>query len=144
MKQDQPVKAGLLILKEVTMQEGEYVYSYSRAQAIQDGVLLDVSDEATKIGIRYPVAVTESLYHYYIKPSEMLEEGGQTTTGRLMDVLMLLVFATKRLSENISELHFKVSFLMAPEKREIVGVWAAIDGGDDGNPVITIMLEGED
>lgn len=125
------------------MQE-ECIYSYSRAQAIEDGVLVDVTETASKVGLRYPVAVTDTLYHRYIESTTILESEGQTVNGRLMDVLMLLMFEIKRARGNASELHFKVSFLMDSMKTESVDVWADINGGDDGNPVITIMLEGED
>lgn len=126
------------------MQEGECIFSYTRAQAIADGVLINVTEAARKAGLRYPVAVTDSLYHQYIEPSDILESEGQTISGRLMDVLMLLVFEINRTQGNTSELHFKVSFLMDAMKTETVGVWSVVNGGDDGNPVITIMLEGED
>jgi hypothetical protein len=35
-----------------------FIHSYSRAQAIEDGVLSDVSSAAREVGIRYPVALT--------------------------------------------------------------------------------------
>ena len=35
---------------------GEVVYSYSRAQALADGVLIDVSDTAREAGFRWPVS----------------------------------------------------------------------------------------
>ena len=34
----------------------------SRAQAIEDGVLVDVSDIAKEAGFRYPVALTSALW----------------------------------------------------------------------------------
>jgi hypothetical protein len=126
------------------MQEGECIYSYTRAQAIKDGVLVDITKTARKVGLRYPVAVTDTLYHQYIEPTAILESESPAVNGRLMDVLMLLIFEIKRTRGNTSELHFKVSFLMDSIKTESVGVWAVINGGDDGNPVITLMLEGED
>ena len=126
------------------MHEDACIYSYSRAQAIEDGVLVDVTETARMVGLRYPVAVTDTLYHQYIEPTLKLEREGQTINGRLMDVLMLLMFEIKRARGNASELHFKISFLMDSMKTESVDVWAVINGGDDGNPVITIMLEGED
>ena len=41
----------------------DLIYSYSRAQAIDDGILVDVSAHARDLGIRYPVAVTATLWH---------------------------------------------------------------------------------
>lgn len=37
---------------------GEPIFSYSRKQAIADGVLVDVSEMAREAGFKYPVAVT--------------------------------------------------------------------------------------
>ena len=34
----------------------EIIYAYTRAQAIEDGVLADVSEVAKEAGFRYPVA----------------------------------------------------------------------------------------
>jgi hypothetical protein len=36
----------------------ELIHRYSRADAIRDGVLIDVSETARAAGIRYPVALT--------------------------------------------------------------------------------------
>ena len=40
---------------------GPVIYTYTRAQAIEDGVLVDVSTLAAEAGIRYPTAVTRGL-----------------------------------------------------------------------------------
>jgi len=40
----------------------EYIHSYSRAQAIEDGFLIDASELATELGIKYPLALTRGLY----------------------------------------------------------------------------------
>jgi len=126
------------------MEEDDLIDSYSRAQAIADGVLIDVTELAQTIGIRYPTAVTEALFQGYIKPPLAHEDSGQSVNGRLHDVLFLLVLSIKGAHRNTNEIHFKVAFLMDSMKTEVVAVWALVDGGDDGKPVITIMLEGED
>ena len=38
----------------------DVVSAYSRAQAIEDGVLVDVSQTAKEAGIKYPTAVTHA------------------------------------------------------------------------------------
>jgi hypothetical protein len=40
---------------------GEVIFSYTRAQAIADRVLIDVTPTALKAGFRFPVAVTAAL-----------------------------------------------------------------------------------
>ena len=37
---------------------------YTRAQAIEDGILVDVSETAREAGFRIPVAVTRSVWDY--------------------------------------------------------------------------------
>lgn len=38
------------------------IYVYTRAQAIEDGVLIDISDWAEEYGFTYPVAVTSYVW----------------------------------------------------------------------------------
>jgi Family of unknown function (DUF6573) len=40
----------------------DFVHRYTRAQAIEDGVLIDVSATAREAGIRYPVALTSAVW----------------------------------------------------------------------------------
>ena len=122
----------------------EVIHSYSRAQAIADGVLVDVSDAAKKVGFKYPVAVTESLYEQYIEVPEVLQDSEQTVEGRLHDVVLLLAMTIKLGKISSNELHFTVEFLMSSNRSEDVQLWALVNRGDSGEPVITIKLEGED
>ncbi|EQD56202.1 hypothetical protein B1B_09022, partial [mine drainage metagenome] len=41
---------------------GELIYSYSRADAIRDGVLVDVSERAKRAGIKHPTACTAGVW----------------------------------------------------------------------------------
>ena len=66
------------------------IYSYTRKQALEDGVLIDVSKTAKEAGFKVPVAVTNGLYFEYIEPSEELKQQGQSATGRLWDMLFIL------------------------------------------------------
>ena len=40
----------------------DVVHTYSRAQMLQDGFLLDVTDEARQAGFRVPVAVSRAVW----------------------------------------------------------------------------------
>ena len=40
----------------------DLIHSYTRAQAIEDGVLVDVSDVATEAGFKLPVAITRAAW----------------------------------------------------------------------------------
>lgn len=70
------------------------IFSYTRAQAIADGVLIDVSELAKQAGFGYPVAVTAGVWAECVAVPEGV--AGQDETGRLWDVLNMLRFAILR------------------------------------------------
>ena len=51
----------------------DLIHSYTRAQAIEDGVLVDVSDVAKEAGFKIHTVVTDNLFHTYIAPPAGLE-----------------------------------------------------------------------
>jgi hypothetical protein len=125
----------------------EVIYAYIRAQAIEDGTLVDVTETAKVAGIKYPTAVTETLWNGYIELTHSLKDMGQSVQGRLWDVLFLFTLAAKTSSKGCSELFYKVNFLMENEnscKLETVTIKAVCGPGDDSAPCITLMLENED
>ena len=119
------------------------IYSYTREQAIADGVLIDITEQAKATGFKLPTVVTENLYHHYIEPPAGLSGEGQSVAGRLHDLLTLALFAAKR-AVNSDRVYFKVSFLMSPGRSETVQVIAHIGPGDNAEPVLTIMLPEDD
>lgn len=119
------------------------ISTYTRKQAIEDGVLIDVSAAASARGFKLHTVVTDSLYHQYVTPPEGLIGEGQTTDGRLHDLLMMAFFAAKR-NPRSSRAEFTVLFLMCPGHREEVDVVLHVGPGDDREPVVTIMLPEED
>lgn len=58
---------------------GEVIYSYTRTQAIEDGVLVDVSETAAELGFRLPVAVTAAVWTRCVDWES--EEAGQDEKG---------------------------------------------------------------
>lgn len=119
------------------------IYSYTRKQALEDGVLVDVTEIAKEAGFKVPVAVTNTLYTEYIEPSENLKVQGQSVEGRLWDVLYMLHLKIHNCPK-ANTVIFYVAFVMDNGTTETKHLKAVIDGGDDGNPVLTIMKENED
>ena len=118
------------------------VYAYTRAQALADGVLVDVTEEAKQFGYKVPVAVTANLFNLYVRASEGMIAEGQSTEARLRDVLMVLLFRIKQ-RPRTDRITFNVSFAMGPTQRNIsrtVELTAIIGPGDMAEPVLTIML----
>jgi hypothetical protein len=121
----------------------DVIYSYSRKQAIADGVLVDVTKVAQEAGIKYPVAVTSALWASLIKPSPELEVQGQSFEGRLWDLLFMFAFYAQTATS--STLIYECLFQMYPSKEpELHKIKAVIGPGDTLDPVITIMFPEED
>lgn len=123
---------------------GPVIYAYTRVQALADGVLVDLSDLALEAGFRWPVAVTERLFHAYLVPSLELASDGQSIEGRTWDLLNILRVAILG-SKDDSYITFSVLFQMAPGKSPLsVDLVAVCGPGDHGEPVLTILLPDED
>lgn len=119
------------------------IYSYTREQAIDDGVLIDVSGQANAY-FKIPVALSAGLYHEYVKPPEILATQGQSLSGRLHDVFMMLSFAAKDRWDG-SRVEFQVLFQMdeGPSFEKVQCV-AAVEGDSNGNPCLTIFRPEDD
>jgi hypothetical protein len=126
-----------------TESDWNVVYSYTREQAIADGVLIDVTDEAKAHSFKVHTAVTDHLFHHYIEPPAGIDGEGQSITGRLHDLLTLAMIAA-RTSKGTDRVTFKVAFLMTLGRIETVEVIAHIGPGDNGEPVLTLMLPEDD
>ena len=124
-------------------EEVDVIYRYTRADAIRDGVLVDVSNFAHEAGFAIPVAITRAAYDSYIVPSDSLRSDGQSTEGRLWDALQVLWITARR--NGGSTIMFSVLFLMsAATKPEPIELNAMCHPGDNREPVVTIMLPNED
>ena len=141
---------------------GEPIHAYTRAQAIADGVLVDLTtatDDQGQLlcqqaGFKVPIAITRAAWDKTVeaggtwKPQgdgEILElKGGQSVTGRTWDVLWMLRVACGQ-ANAVDRIHFQVLVDVNGDGRhELVRLWALCGPGDDASPVITVMLEGED
>jgi len=120
------------------------IFSYTRAQAISDGVLIDVTTQAREMGFKVPTAITDNLFHTYIEPPAGLEGEGQSVEGRLHDVFSVLRATIRSSGAAADYAEIDVLFLMEPGKHEKIRIIAVIGPGDAGEPVLTIMLPGDD
>lgn len=121
---------------------GEVIHSYTRTEAIEDGELIDVSEVAQEAGFKFPVAVTHNLWASWIEPNEKAKSYGQDFQGRLWDILWMLKLAIRRNGGDCEHVTYKVLFQNGPgnRNRHTVTLWAICGPGDNGEPVITIML----
>jgi hypothetical protein len=118
------------------------VYSYSRARAIRDGVLIDVTETAREAGLGYPTAITASVWADYVRVPEGVE--GQDEAGRLWDILWMCRCGILHSRDVEAELLFKLHVRNNNLRATLVTLKAVCGSGDELEPVITIALPDED
>lgn len=123
--------------------EWPVIFSYTREQAIKDGVLVDLTAWARETGFRVPVACTATVWRQYVVPPEGTAQLGQSERGRAQDLLFMLWLAIHRKGGG-DRLLYEVIFLNAAGKHETVKLKSICGPGDLGEPVLTILLPNED
>lgn len=135
--------------------DAEIIDTYSRAQAIADGVLVDVSDtnEAREAGFRVPVALTADVWARYAEwesEAQLKQRSlGQSTAGRLWDILYMASMSMRAaaIRGNGNTLLYKLHVIPRngrPASPREITLKIHSGAGDHGEHVITIMLPHED
>jgi len=119
----------------------EVLHAYTRKQAIADGVLIDVSRTAKEAGFRHPVALTSAAWAESVSVPE--SASWQDETGRLWDILTMLRYFILK-DPDRSLVRFIVQVQNDEHSPQTVHLKSLCGPGDDGEPVITVMLPGED
>jgi len=123
---------------------GDVVYSYTRAQAVADGVQVEVSKVAAEAGIKYPVFLTRTVFDAYVAvPPDV---SGQDEAGRLWDVVWMLRFAIQRTKRGVERLPFALYVRndnRAAKLVKLIATCGPLDI-DDPQPAITVMMPDED
>lgn len=123
----------------------DVIHAYTRAQAIADGVLVDVTERAKEAGFCVPVAATERVWAECVEWPET-EPAIQDESGRLWDLVFMAAVAARTASRrNTDRVSFQLS--VVPRGHTVPGLVRLvlhIGPGDKGEPVITIMMPGED
>ena len=117
------------------------ISEYTRAQAIDDGVLVNVTQDARKAGFRYPVALTRAVWDLCVALSPTAKRACNDEPGRLWDVLWMMRCAVRRAPE--AEHLFALRCVTTGLRPSHVALRSVIGPGDDGEPVITVMLPDE-
>ena len=152
---------------------GPVISSYTRADALADGMLVDVSELAREAGFVIPVAVTASVWDECIDWPEESEQGfGQSIDGRLWDVLFMAHWKIKEctwlekeetecsevclIRTGYMDLEYQLNVIPKDTKAETITEIDDFTGaklttlkinigpGDNAEPVITIMQTYED
>jgi hypothetical protein len=123
---------------------GDVIYSYTRSQAVADGVQVEVTKTAQEAGIRFPVFLTRAVYDAYVTVPPGVT--AQDEAGRLWDIITMARFAILRSRPGCDRL--PVALYVRNDNRRprlvrLTAVCGPLDM-DDPQPAITIMLLDED
>ena len=122
----------------------DLIHVYTRAQALADGLLIDVTQTAREAGFKVPVAITAAVWADCVAWDMEHEVCPQDETGRLWDVLCMAAFAA-RSRPDADRIGFGVLRVRCGRLRpDLVRLVLVVGPGDAGEPVMTIMLPGED
>jgi len=122
----------------------EIISRYTRAQAIEDGTLVDVSEMAREAGFKFPIALTSAVHARYVTVPEGVQ--CQDEAGRLWDILWMLKCAIARSKDGTDTVLYSLHVRNTNRRGTppLVRLKSICGPGDDAEPVITIMLPDED
>ena len=117
-------------------EEADLIFSYSRADAIRDGVLIDVSSRAKTLGYRIPVALTAGLH-------DVLTAGASDETEISVRVDLLLIALRDSIAGSLGA-GDRLDFVIKAPSLAPLSAWALCGPGDTPAPVLTVLLPHED
>lgn len=128
---------------------GPPISVYTRAQAIEDGELVDVTETAMEAGFRCPVAVTRAVWEdccaWTERDIEARPRQCQDEKGRLWDVVWMAALAG-RVNRGRSVALFRVKRVPRPGhgRTQVVTLKLHIGPADDSDAAVTILQRDED
>jgi Family of unknown function (DUF6573) len=122
-------------------EDWELIHRYTRADALRDGTLIDVSETAREAGIRFPTALTRAVWAQFVRVPEAVE--AQDESGRLWDLLWMLRAQIGK-SNDSDTMMFRLYVRNDNCIPRLITLKAVVGPGDDSSSVITIMLPDED
>ena len=123
---------------------GEVIYSYTRAQAVADGVQVEVTKTAQEAGIKFPVFLTRTVFDAFVTVPEGVT--GQDEAGRLWDIIWMTRFAIIRARPGVDRLPVALYVRNDNTRAKLIKLIATCGPLeiDDPAPAITLMMPDED
>ena len=123
---------------------GPVIYSYTRAQAIEDGVQVEVTKTAQEAGISFPVFLTRTVFDAYVAVPEGVT--AQDEAGRLWDIVWMLRFAIIRARPGVQRIPVALYVRNDNHRAKLIKLIATCGPRDidDPSPAITVMMPDED
>ena len=123
---------------------GEPIHIYTRAEALADGGLVDVTDTAQEAGFAVPTAITAQVWAD-VNGIPRSKQGLQDVAGRLWDLLYMgRVAAGRAASEAPGQHEILYRLHMDVGRQRLYLAKLHVGPGDEGEPVVTIMRPDED
>jgi hypothetical protein len=128
---------------------GDVISTYTRAQAIEDGVLIDISPIAKEAGFEWRVAMTAGAWADCVVWSDRDNQAQvyQDQSGRLGDILYMASYAIRTSKDSGDRLLFQLYRVPRDGhsmEAVLITLKLIVGPGDSGEPVITILLPHED
>ena len=123
---------------------GPVIYAYTRAQAVADGVQVDVTKTAQEAGIKFPMFLTRAVWDAYV--AMLPDVAGQDESGRLWDVVWMTRFAIIRARPGVDRIPVALYVRNDNHRAKLVKLTAQCGPLDmnDPQPAITVMMPTED
>ena len=127
---------------------GEVISTYTRAQALEDGVLVDAGLMANEVGFKLQVALTSAVWSDCVAwtDSDSQKKPFQDQSGRLYDVLFMAAFAIQTSADSGDRLLYELYRVPRDgysTEAKPVTLKLIVGPGDHGEPVMTILLPEE-
>jgi hypothetical protein len=107
-------------------EDNQIISRYTRAQAIEDGVLVDVTEQAKETGLLLPTVITDHVHNVLEAIPE--SSAGQDYRGRLHDVLWMAYLKLRALkSKGIRDRDFPAEFQVIVDD-QTHSLWIDADG----------------
>ena len=120
------------VTQDIFLDTQDMIHTYTRQDALTDGPLIDVSDQAKRLGYRYPVALSEGIANYFVGTIQGTSEGN--THKFLSAALVVIETAEKNLKKPSDRIWIEV---------EGESLWCVCSGDGNGNPVLTFCFPEE-
>ena len=123
---------------------GGVIYTYTRAQAVADGVQVDVTKTAQEAGIKFPMFLTRAVFDNYVAvPPDVT---GQDEAGRLWDLVWMARFAILRSHGQTDRLPVALYVRNDNHRAKLVKLIATCSALDidDPQPALTLIMTDED
>lgn len=124
----------------------DVVHTYTRREALDDGVLMDAGGAAREVGFKVPVALTAKVWATCVSWSPN-EATRQDEDGRLWDVLWMASLAARVAARRGDSGRIEFQVLVVPRggrRPRLTQLDLLLGPGDQGECVATILAPDED